>query len=285
MKGYDVMKIAVDLGHGIGQDRGAVGFIREEEIINSVGTLVVEKLKKKGHTVYEVRPTKSAYTVLQSLNYRTITSNSLGVNLYISIHANAGGGEGVEIYTFGGQNNKEASKVLNNIVKLGFKNRGIKDGSRLYVVRHTNARAMLIEVCFVDNKSDVDKYKNIGAEAIAEAIVNGIVGEKIQNNTAVQISQETRFNYVKRLQQTLNKIRKANLVVDGIAGPLTLDACPLLLYGSTGDIVKLLQQRLVIDDDGIFGPITKKAVMNFQKSRNLLVDGIVGKNTWTELLK
>jgi N-acetylmuramoyl-L-alanine amidase len=30
------MKIAIDLGHGVGQDRGVVGVIAEETIINSV---------------------------------------------------------------------------------------------------------------------------------------------------------------------------------------------------------------------------------------------------------
>ena len=77
--------------------------------------------------------------------------------------------------------------------------------------------------------------------------------------------------------------------MDGIAGPLTLGACPLLACGSTGTIVSLVQSRLNSigfssgNVDGMFGPITKKAVMNFQKSKNLLVDGIVGKNTWRAL--
>ena len=51
MKGDDVMKIAVDLGHGIGQDRGAVGFIRGGESSNRVGTWGGEELRGKGHRV------------------------------------------------------------------------------------------------------------------------------------------------------------------------------------------------------------------------------------------
>ena len=54
------LKIAIDFGHGVGSDRGAVGFIAEETIINSVGTLVVNKLNALGHTVIEVRPTSAS---------------------------------------------------------------------------------------------------------------------------------------------------------------------------------------------------------------------------------
>lgn len=36
--------------------------------------------------------------------------------------------------------------------------------------------------------------------------------------------------------------------------------------------------------DGIFGPITEGAVREFQQSRGLLVDGIVGNQTWPAII-
>lgn len=35
--------------------------------------------------------------------------------------------------------------------------------------------------------------------------------------------------------------------------------------------------------DGIFGPATQNAVTNYQRSRGLVADGIVGCNTWRSL--
>lgn len=40
------MKIAVDFGHGTGQDRGAEGYRNEESTVREFGTLVIEGLKK-----------------------------------------------------------------------------------------------------------------------------------------------------------------------------------------------------------------------------------------------
>lgn len=65
--------------------------------------------------------------------------------------------------------------------------------------------------------------------------------------------------------------------------------CPLLKMGSTGTDVKRLQTKLLEAGfspgkiDGIFGSLTRSAVLAFQKSRNLAQDGIVGKMTWTAL--
>lgn len=53
--------------------------------------------------------------------------------------------------------------------------------------------------------------------------------------------------------------------------------------GSKGNDVKVLQQRLSLIDDGIFGPLTEEAVKEFQKSKGLTVDGIVGPKTWDAL--
>lgn len=94
--------------------------------------------------------------------------------------------------------------------------------------------------------------------------------------------------------------KSANLAQDGIVGNQTWAAlgahchkpmhhCPTLAQGSTGpEVVKL--QRLLKDNghytgnlDGIFGPLTRSAVVAFQKSAGLAQDGIVGSKTWSAL--
>ncbi|MEL1135225.1 peptidoglycan-binding protein [Desulfitobacterium sp. THU1] len=97
--------------------------------------------------------------------------------------------------------------------------------------------------------------------------------------------------------------RSRGLLVDGIVGVQTWSAlgvncmtppphpqpCPTLRQGSTGPDVVRLQQLLTSHGfspgaiDGIFGPKTEAAVIAFQRSRGLLVDGIVGVQTWTAL--
>ena len=64
---------------------------------------------------------------------------------------------------------------------------------------------------------------------------------------------------------------------------------PVLKRGTRGPTVKKLQRELTaagieVDDDGIFGKMTDAAVRRYQASRSLVVDGIVGKATWTALL-
>jgi N-acetylmuramoyl-L-alanine amidase len=98
-------------------------------------------------------------------------SNNKKADLFISIHLNAGGGEGVEVYTWKGKKLKQATNICKNISALGYKNRGVKDGSHLYVINKTNAEAMLVECCFVDNKKDVEKYN---AYKVAKAIYDAI---------------------------------------------------------------------------------------------------------------
>lgn len=54
--------------------------------------------------------------------------------------------------------------------------------------------------------------------------------------------------------------------------------------GSKGAAVETLQRLLGIKADGDFGPATEKAVVLYQKSKNLVADGVVGAKTWALLL-
>nr|DAM97278.1 MAG TPA: endodeoxyribonuclease I [Crassvirales sp.] len=56
-----------------------------------------------------------------------------------------------------------------------------------------------------------------------------------------------------------------------------------LKLGSRGNEVKVLQEKLNLKADGIFGPLTEEAVKDFQRSNGLEVDGIVGANTLSKL--
>ena len=288
-------RICIDLGHGVGTDRGASSkYIDEETIIDNVGGLVINKLKALGHTVIEVRPS-SATSVSNSLVQRVQKANNNNADLYISIHANAGGGKGTEVYTYQGKEVKEARNVLNNLCSLGFANRGIK-GNNLFVTHYSNMTSMLIEVCFIDTQSDVELYQTIGNNKIANAIVKGLVGTTTTVSNIIRPVEQkaTTTSYkaydIAILQQELNSQCNANLVIDNIAGPKTLNACIMVRIGARGNITRWIQNKLNSLGyncgvaDGIFGNGTKQAVMKLQQSRGLSVDGIVGKNTWRALL-
>ena len=96
--------------------------------------------------------------------------------------------------------------------------------------------------------------------------------------------------WVARLQTECNAQSFSNQVIDNLPGPITLAGCPLIKIGASGNITRLVQERLnelgfiCEAADGIFGEKTNVAVRAFQASRGLSADGIVGQNTWRKLL-
>ncbi|SDI51099.1 peptidoglycan-binding protein [Alteribacillus bidgolensis] len=81
------------------------------------------------------------------------------------------------------------------------------------------------------------------------------------------------------------------LRIDGIAGPHTIGALEILGKGDDGEPVKVLQVKLnslgFYDQkvDGKFGPNTHDAVIDFQKSEDILIDGLAGPQTFGALVK
>lgn len=284
------MKINLDMGHTLsGADTGAIGCGRkEQDCTREIGYKVKAKLEALGHSVC-ICSVNNANSVNESLCARVNKANANGGDFYVSIHLNAGGGYGTEVYTYQGKELSEARNVLNNICSLGYRNRGIK-GANLYVINHTKMPAMLIECCFIDSNDDMARYN---AEDIANAIVKGLVGETSNSTANIKVNESNSkpsSDWVRRLQEECNRQGFSNQVVDGIPGPNTLAGCPTLKYGARGEITRLLQERLVeigydINGvDGVFGSGTLKGVIRFQEDIGIIYDGIVGSNTWICLI-
>jgi cell wall-associated NlpC family hydrolase len=60
-------------------------------------------------------------------------------------------------------------------------------------------------------------------------------------------------------------------------------AHPTLRYDSSGDAVRAVQKQLGVRTTGWFGPLTREAVKQFQRSKGLDAHGVVGHRTWHAL--
>lgn len=169
------MKISIGAGHCKANTTASGAYYggwHESTIVREVAEELTKQLKAKGHTVtsatVDKAPSQTAYLkeVCQKVN-------KSGAEMFIQLHCNASAshkGCGVEVWTYRGNKHKQALDICENLSGLGFKNRGVKDGSKFYVIKHTKPKALLVELFFLDNEIDRALYKKHGAKKIAEQI-------------------------------------------------------------------------------------------------------------------
>ncbi|MCC5606209.1 N-acetylmuramoyl-L-alanine amidase [Nostoc sp. CHAB 5834] len=312
------MKFGIDSGHNCPPDTGARGIKVEDNLTLDVGNRVIAKLRALGNEVVVCKPS-SASTVRDSLSKRCSIANASRVDIFVSIHFNAFNRQanGTEVFATSENGRRIAKPVLDEIVKLGFFNRGVKSGSHLYVLKNTDMPAILIECCFIDSQKDMNLYN---PEAMANAIVKGLTGKlpSVPVNP-VQDEEDNADATILRLQKSLNRLKITDrngraLVEDGftgadtksavekfqtivgvqptgIADSNTWNAINLILAKriiranhAGGAVVRYLQYRLGVDNDGIYGAQTEVAIKNFQKQNGLDADGIVGPVSWQKLI-
>lgn len=170
------MKICVNVGHTLkGAGSGAIG-IKNESIENrNVANELISLLKGRGYEVVLSKVDRASSNVAYLKECVDISNNNK-CDLFISIHFNSFNKKAYGVECFYYKSNENGKKVANSICesisRIGFKNRGAKDGSNLYVIRNTLCDAVLIECCFIDNDDDMKKYDY---KKMARAICDGII--------------------------------------------------------------------------------------------------------------
>lgn len=174
--------IAIDPGHNCSPDIGASYQVySEDKIVLGVAQQLKLICDVAGIKTIDCLP-RSATSVLDSLQQRCAKSNDDGATIYVSIHCNVAtptsGSRGCETYAISTAGKAIAANINREFTKLGFKDRGVKTtldaGVPPYVIRNTNAIAVLTEICFLDATEDTTILKQKGLKAIAQAIFNGL---------------------------------------------------------------------------------------------------------------
>ena len=181
--------------HRRGHNKQSVGarcFIKEEYECDKINKSINKYLDKLGLKHLDVSP--GAMDSNSDLKYGVNKCNENNGEIFFSIHMNSSTNEtteplGCEVWVYNDKNMVEAKRVCEKLSSLGFKNRGVKVNPKFYELKHTKCKAMIIEVCFVNSRSDVITYNAVGADLIAKAIVEGITGYNIKSNVNTGVYQ------------------------------------------------------------------------------------------------
>ena len=168
---------------------GAVGLLDESKENRLIVEEVINIMRSHGWTVYNdtVDNGSSQNDVLNKIVAKT---NAHSVGFSISFHLNSGRNDypgdgrigGFEVWVNAMNKGKPelAERIRTNMRGLGFTDRGTKISKNLKVLNKTNAPALLLEICFVDDRDDYDLYQSVGYKTIAKAIAYAIMNKPMQ---------------------------------------------------------------------------------------------------------
>lgn len=299
---------------------GAAKILNEVTEDRKVKNALIELLDDAGHTVYDCTDDVGK-TVGANLANIVAKCNKHTVDYDVSLHLNSGRKDskgdgktgGVEIFIYDNDLKDVAKAVADAIAdEFGYTLRsdsttptgcaGVKISKGLYVLRNTNAPAMLIECCFVDDKDDAKVWN---AEKCAAAIYRGLTGKAVSSGSgaskpAASTSKPvaTKYKQVKvdkwwgtdttRLLQQI-----FGTPVDGKVSNQDPAQKKYLLRADSGawdfkgtgngsDLIGAMQRYVGVKDDGFMG---KKTIMAWQKFLGVKVDGYMGADTVGALQK
>jgi N-acetylmuramoyl-L-alanine amidase len=208
------MRILNDAGHG-GKDSGAVshdGKVFEKDVALTVAKRVHELLAPHG----ESHLSRGSDQFL-TLSERAKLANNLKADL-LSIHCNAGGGRGIEVFTSPGETLSDpwATCVLEEL-HADFPDRplrtDVRDGdpdkeARFTVLTKTRKSAILVELGFIDTEEGQRFLSDpVNQERLAQAIARGTLRhhglDRVAPKKVVSLTLEERVVRLEKLHPEL----------------------------------------------------------------------------------
>jgi N-acetylmuramoyl-L-alanine amidase len=168
-------KVVVDAGHG-GKDHGAIrDGVKEKDLNLAVATYLADALRAKGMQVVMTR-TGDSFVPLPEISGFANRNNP---DLFVSVHHNASTNTaiaGLETYYYHARSIPLAKKVHGQVAsQLDAPDRGVRQ-AKFYVINHTTAPAILVEVGYVSNPSELQRLQQTERQKkVAEAIAVGVV--------------------------------------------------------------------------------------------------------------
>lgn len=172
------MQIVISSGHAA-KVRGASGYIDEvdeaRKVVERVAS-VLRVLNVPTITYHDNISTSQSENLNRIVNFHNSKPRDYDISVHFNAYETTDKPMGCEVLYVSQE--KLADTVVDNICKAApFINRGPKKRTDLKFLNGTNKPAILIEVCFVDSKADVDIYKKQFTD-ICQAIAKAIAGEQ-----------------------------------------------------------------------------------------------------------
>ena len=248
------INIYLKAGHGVTISRGASGIIDEVDENRKVKNVVLKYLRQLGHSVTDV--TQDNLDANAELVDGVNRANSGNADLFVSVHFNKAfntyeGALGTECWVYSKSDNitldeQVATRVVNALGGLGFKNRGVKESTEYYELKNCAMASVIVEVCFVEATEDVALYKKTGVEEIGRRIAYAIANESLPviSNTIEQnvisnaqpIKEEIKVDYIVQYSNSIDR-NIAEIIADRINAP-TIDCTrPYAFYNQYKTVI------------------------------------------------
>ncbi|WP_265443489.1 N-acetylmuramoyl-L-alanine amidase [Acetivibrio straminisolvens] len=179
-------KVVIDAGHGGSQSGAVYGGVKEKDLNLDIAKRLNALLKAEGIKTYMTRENDATV----SLYARSALANNVGADLLVSVHNNAGNSKTSGSMTL---YHPDSSKKKGNLTAYEFaqivqknlnktlksKDMGVIQRPNLAVLRTSNMPAVIAEIGYMTNSSELaklktDSYKQQAAEALRNAVLESL---------------------------------------------------------------------------------------------------------------